>query len=99
MIPVNPENILRHELIGLPVKVVRSLNKDLVHLSGTVLDETKNMLIISQGGRRKSIPKSVATFEFTLPNGTKVEVDGEKSVGRPEDRIRKRLIKWQRYET
>ena len=96
MSTATPENVIRHELIGLHLEVVRSSNKDLIGQSGIVIDETKNMLVISQGGKRKLIPKSVAIFHFTLQNGTKVEVDGRKNVGRPEDRLRKRVRKWQR---
>jgi ribonuclease P protein subunit POP4 len=96
MSTATPENIIRHELIGLHLEVVRSLNKDLIGQSGIVIDETKNMLVVSQGCKRKLIPKSVATFHFTLQDGTKVEVDGRKNVGRPEDRLRKRVRKWQR---
>jgi len=30
----------------------------------------------------------VSTFEFTSPNGVKVEVEGKEIIGRPEDRIK-----------
>ncbi|MEM3526418.1 MAG: ribonuclease P protein component 1 [Candidatus Jordarchaeaceae archaeon] len=80
------ENIIYHELIGLPVRVVKSTHKGYL-LSGTVIDETKNMIIIESNGVKK-IPKNVSTFEFTLPDGSIVEIEGEKIMGRPEDRIK-----------
>jgi len=66
----------------------------LIDASGLVVDETKNMLHILSGDRVRKIPKSNARFAFTLNNGTLVEVDGEKLVGRPEDRVRRRRRRW-----
>jgi len=91
---VRPGSILRHELLGLPVTVTGSTDPGLIDASGLVVDETKNMLHILSGGRVRKIPKSNARFAFTLNNGTLVEVDGEKLVGRPEDRVRRRKRRW-----
>lgn len=91
---VRPGSILRHELLGLPVTVTESTDPGLIDASGLVVDETKNMLHILSGGRVRKIPKSNARFAFTLNNGTLVEVDGEKLVGRPEDRVRRRRRRW-----
>jgi len=91
---VRPGSILRHELLGLPVTVAQSTDPGLIEASGLVVDETKNMLHILSGGRVRKIPKSNARFAFTLNNGTLVEVDGEKLVGRPEDRVRRRKRRW-----
>ena len=91
---VRPGSILRHELLGLPVTVTESTDPGLIDASGLVVDETKNMLHILSGGRVRKIPKSNARFAFTLNNGTLVEVDGEKLVGRPEDRVRRRKRRW-----
>jgi len=91
---VSPGNILRHELLGLPTTVTGSTDPALVNTSGLVVDETKNMLHILSGKRVKKIPKSNARFTFTLNDGTLVEVDGDKLVGRPEDRVRGRRRRW-----
>jgi len=91
---VRPGSILRHELLGLPVTVTESTDPGLIDASGLVVDETKNMLHILSGDRVKKIPKSNARFMFTLNDGTLVEVDGEKLVGRPEDRVRRRRRRW-----
>ncbi|MEM1569186.1 MAG: ribonuclease P protein component 1 [Candidatus Bathyarchaeia archaeon] len=89
MNPITPFNILKHELIGLNVHVEKSPCKSYVCIEGEVVDETRNMLYIESGLRIKAIPKAVCKFVFTLSNGVKVEVDGIKLVGRPEDRVKR----------
>ncbi|RLI36895.1 ribonuclease P protein subunit [Candidatus Bathyarchaeota archaeon] len=85
-------SILQHEFIGLRAKVVRSPNPYYKKVSGRVIDETRNTIVIlNNKGERKVIVKEVAVFHFTLPDGTVVEVDGKAIVGRPEDRIKKRM--------
>ena len=83
--------ILQHEFIGLRAKVVRSPNRYYRGISGKVIDETRNTLVILHKGRRKTIIKELAVFYFTLPDGTVVEIDGRMIVGRPEDRVKKRI--------
>jgi len=92
--PITPQNLVRHELIGLKVKIKQSKNKAQVGLSGRVVDETYKMLKIETNKDEKSIPKDITIFIFTLPNGTKVQVDGKVLIGRPEDRIKKKLPRW-----
>ena len=89
-----PENILRHELIGLNVKVVRSPNRSLKGRSGLVVNESKNMLTLSRKGRKVLIPKSVATFRFKLADGRLVDVDGSRLLGRPESRLKTKIRRW-----
>lgn len=92
---ITPRNILRHELIGLPVEVVEAENPSLVGIRGLVLDETKNTLVIGEpGGAKKVVLKFQATFLFSLPDGTRVRVDGKYLVGRPEERLKKALHYW-----
>ncbi len=103
---ITPQNLVRHELIGLEVLVEKSTNKSLEGLSGTVLDETRQTLTIKtgkKGGNRQSlfhastekkIPKDICTFIFILSGNQKVRVDGNILVSRPEDRIKKKLRKW-----
>jgi len=89
-----PENILRHELIGLNVKIVRSPNRSLKGRSGLVVNESKNMLTLSKKGRKVLIPKSVATFRFKLADGRLVDVDGSRILGRPESRLKTKIRRW-----
>ena len=87
---VTPD-IIREELIGLEAEVVASRHPGYVGIKGRIIDETRNMFVIEHGGRRKMVPKAVCTFHFTFPDGTVVEVEGRLLVGRPEDRLKKRL--------
>ena len=87
---VTPD-IIREEFIGLEAEVVASCHPGYVGIRGRVIDETRNMFIIEHGGRRKMVPKAVCTFHFTFPDGTVVEIEGHLLVGRPEDRLKKRL--------
>ena len=95
MITITPQNILRHELVGLEVEITHSLHGDLKGINGHVVNETRNTLTIEDGkGIEKIIPKGSATFKFTLPDGVTLEIKGEIIVSRPEDRIKKRFRKY-----
>ena len=83
-------SIVQHEFIGLEAKVARSSNPHLVGIAGKVFDETRNTFTILHGDRRKVIVKDTAAFEFALPDGAVVEIDGKVIMGRPEDRLKKR---------
>jgi ribonuclease P protein subunit POP4 len=82
--------ILQHEFIGLKARVVRSTHPGYVGISGRVIDETRNTLVIRHKNKDKVIVKNAAVFHFVLPDGTVVEVEGNAIVGRPEDRLKKR---------
>ena len=92
--PIAPGNLVRHELIGLGVKITKSTDSSQKGLKGIVVDESYNTLKIDAGGKEKIIPKANTIFIFTLPNGVKVEVEGKVLIGRPEDRIKKKIAKW-----
>ncbi len=83
--------ILKQEFMGLTAKVVKSKNSFYEGINGKVIDETKNTLTILHGGKKKVIVKEISLFHFTLPDGTVIEVDGKSIVGRPEDRLKKRI--------
>ncbi len=91
---ITPQNLVRHELMGLDVEVKESSNKSQIGLTGKVVGETYSTLTIETKKKKKIIPKDVAIFIFTLPDGSKVQVDGKILVGRPEDRIKKKLPSW-----
>ena len=92
--PITPENIVRHELIGLKVEVEKATNKYLIGLKGLVVDETYGTLVIETEKGEKKIQKKGTIFIFHLPNGKRVEVDGGLLVSRPEDRIKKKTPRW-----
>jgi ribonuclease P protein subunit POP4 len=77
----------------LKVHATNAKNKSL-NLKGTVIDETKNTIKIEGlDNTEKMIPKMGSIFVFELPNGEKVEIDGNILSIRPEDRIKKRFKK------
>lgn len=92
---ITPENLVRHELIGLGVCVHSSSNPDAQEISGRVVDESRNTLTLeTPEGREVSLVKDQCTFSFAIPSGERVRVDGKLLVARPEDRIKKKLPKW-----
>jgi len=91
---MTPENLIRHELIGLKVRVFHSGNQSQVGMEGEVSDETRNTLVIKTATKNKTVIKNQVTLVFTLSSGEEVKVNGKLLVGRPEDRVKKRLKKW-----
>ena len=85
---LNRQNLLQHELIGLPVKVVRSLNPSQENSEGEIIDETMRTLTLETSQVRRMIPKEGTIFQFTLIDGTKAEINGEQILRRPEDRVK-----------
>ena len=83
--------ILQQELIGLNAKVVRSSHPGYMDIEGRVVDETRNTILILHKNKKKIIIKNTSVFNFTMPDGTIVEIDGKAIIGRPEDRIKKRV--------
>lgn len=88
-LPITKRNVLQHELIGLRVRVVNSTNPSLIGVQGTIIDETRETLVIEGAGKSKVIPKASAILRIVLPSGEWKEVDGVRLVARPEERIKK----------
>ena len=74
----------RVELIGEQVEVSYHTDPSLCGISGTVIDESREMLVISSNGSKKIISKRPAKFVFK--DG---ELVGKKIAYRPQDRIKK----------
>ena len=90
---ITSKNLVHHEFIGLNVHATSKKNESL-NLKGTIIDETKNTIKIEgMDKQEKIIPKSGTLFVFEIPNGEKVEIDGNILSIRPEDRIKKRFKK------
>jgi ribonuclease P protein subunit POP4 len=92
--PLTPESLPRHELVGLDAEVVSADNADLVGIAGEVVAETTKTLGIevadsrteSGSDRVSHVPKAGTTFEFAIPSGggqQVVTVDGDRLVARP----------------
>jgi len=83
--------VLQNCFIGSNVRIAKSSNPEYVGIEGEVINETRNTLVISHGEEEKAIIKDVTVFQFTLPDGTVVEIDGKSIVGRPENRVKKKV--------
>ena len=74
--------------------IAGSPNRYLAGIRGRVVDETRNTVKLSTKEGVKVIPKGVALFRFDLPDGSVVEVEGKKLIGRPENRMKTRGRRW-----
>jgi len=84
---ITPRNVVRHELIGLDVLVVGASNPATIGITGQIIDETRNMLIVNTRVGIKKIPKDTGVFRITLPEGTVVDIRGSALVMAPEKRV------------
>ncbi|MDY6780461.1 MAG: ribonuclease P protein subunit [Halobacteria archaeon] len=97
---ITSENLVRHEIIGLGCEVHDSDDEGLVDVSGVVVGETTHTVEIDTSSDPdealdavdedavKQVPKSVCTFDFVLPDGEVVRVDGEVIDEEPAERTR-----------
>ncbi len=88
---ITPQNIVRHELVGLPTHIVESKDPGHVCRKGIILNESKEMIQIDTGIGTIVVPKGICVFDMTLPDSSIVRIDGKLLRGRPEDRMKKRL--------
>jgi ribonuclease P protein subunit POP4 len=84
-------DVLRHEFIGTEAKISKSKHPGYVGISGKIIDETRNTFTILHEGKPKKIVKDSSIFNFKFSDGSIVEIDGKLLVGRPEDRLKKRV--------
>jgi len=87
---VTPD-IVAQEFLGTVAKVARSSQRTCVGIRGRIVDETRNTFKILHGEKTKTVAKGTSVFHFKLQDGTIVEIDGSLLVGRPEDRLKKRI--------
>lgn len=64
--PLTPETLTRHELNGLPVRVVDAANPALVGIEGRVVAETRGTLRVASADRVRQVQKQGSKFEFAL---------------------------------
>jgi len=81
------KDVLRHELIGLYVKVVKSKNKANLGIYGKIVDETKSSLVIMHNDKLKRVFKKNIIIELTLGK-SKLQIDGKMFAKKPEERIK-----------
>jgi ribonuclease P protein subunit POP4 len=87
---ITRNNLLYSTFIGLPVEIAGSSQRKLVGVKGTVVDETKNLIVIEKAdGKEIKVPKVSSTFRFTLDNGETMDVEGSRIAFRPYERPKK----------
>ncbi len=93
---ITPSKLVFHELIGLHVTIVEATNPTLKDISGKVVDETKNMIIVqTKDGIEKMIQKNGTSFVFQIPAQLSgkhaeryVKVNGNLLLSQPENRTK-----------
>jgi ribonuclease P protein subunit POP4 len=88
---ITPQNILRHEFIGLKVFVEQSPNKYEEGISGIIIDETRNTLRIKTGNGIKCLEKQRKLLRVTLPDSVQVIIDGNALSVSPTRRVSMRV--------
>ncbi len=79
---------LHEELIGFHIEVVDALNPNLIGLSGRIIDETRDTIIIKNSVEKKLIKNQVT---FKIKKGNKVyKIKGNMLKKRPEERTKLR---------
>ena len=80
------------EMIGLKVHITEHKDPGITGITGVVMDETRNTLLLEVDGKRLRIPKKGSEMEFEVRKvGSRVwvPVSGDHLVFRPEDRTKK----------
>ena len=70
------------------MEVIDSKNKNLVGIKGTIIDETKNTLVIKDQDKTRTLLKDQVTLKIFKDNH-EIKVNGDILIGRPEDRLKK----------
>lgn len=72
--------MINNTLIGMKIEIVAAQNKNLLGLSGKVIDETKNILVLET---QKGIKKLIKS-QITLKMGSNI-IKGDHIIRRPEE--------------
>ena len=86
---ITHENVLAHELIGQSVRIVDSRDPSLKSVTGKIIYETKNVLIINSDRNTIKVPKNIVKLSLRLSDGNDCMINGSDLVGRSEDRIQR----------
>ena len=90
---ITTQNIMGHELIGLPVVISHSTDHNKKGIQGRVIDETQNTLTVETNNGEKKIPKKEVKIMVELGK-EKVMVEGMQIVAKPEDRVK---LYWRKF--
>ena len=92
MTKFTPRDLPRYELIGLDIEVLQHSNPHSILLSGRVIDETKKTIVLKNNKKRKRIEKKTGIFLVHI-DGQKFEIEGKVLIGRPENRMKRKIKK------
>ena len=84
---INVKDTVKHELIGLKVKIVDSKNKANIGIAGKIIDETKYTIIIESKGEKKRLFKTNITIDVQVDKKI-VRINGKLLLGRPKERVK-----------
>ena len=84
---VSNKEVLKQELIGMPVKIIKAQNQSLKGMNGKIIDETKHTFVVMVNNEEKTIMKKGCVFQFKFGEET-LNVDGDLLEKRPEERIK-----------
>ena len=79
-------NVQILEIIGLTCTIVDSTNKELVGITGKIINENKNMLTLNTKFGEKLIPKNTCEFNITKNNDT-ITISGSQLLTYPYERL------------
>ena len=87
---LSKKDLIYSTFIGYKIEIIRSTIENLNGKNGTVIDETKNLIVIEDENKKEiKIPKNSSIFKFFLENGETAIIDGEKICFRPHERPKK----------
>jgi ribonuclease P protein subunit POP4 len=84
---INVKDIIKHELIGLKVKIVDSKNKSNIGIQGKIIDETKHTIMIESKDEKKRLFKNNITIDVHVDKKI-VRINGKLLSGRPKERVK-----------
>jgi ribonuclease P protein subunit POP4 len=84
---VTPKNVLRHEIIGLSAEIVESSHPSLQGISGTIVFETRNTILIRKDSLIRQAPKNAVKKMRLQTYCGACFIRGPALIGRPEDRL------------
>lgn len=86
------KKLIKEELIGCDATIISARNKGLTGITGKIVDETKNLLIIRSGEKHRKVLKKGAVFCFKI--GKKLfRVSGDELIARPWERTKKHVMR------
>lgn len=97
MLSYNNKNVVLHELIGLKVRVMHSSDKSQIGLYGTVIDDTKNTLLVSTRNGYRRVAKKISRFKFITAKNIFI-VDGKEIAFRTYERTQKAYKYYQKRQ-